>query len=215
MAKRADPPRVNDDQVRRLLDRYKCPVPFHQVRTRFLGNIATPLMVSPFSLVQGLWDGQLPTFDSTEDANELVSVLIMGLWNRLTRHQDRSAPFRLMRIETKPTRRDLAALASMRRQELDGFVEGLFGAEEVVDLPERAHRGLEHLAEVRALCVGVIDVTADDTKVGSDAEMEKTARLMREMTRGAEQEIHAIVLACKRARKDMLVSPATREPTLH
>src|ERR1035437_7659102 len=30
----------------------------------------------------------------------------------------------------------------IRRQELDGFVEGLFGAEETMDLPERAHRSL-------------------------------------------------------------------------
>lgn len=215
MVKRVDPLPVSDDQVRQLLDRYSCPVPFHEVRTRFLGNIATPHLVSPISLVQGLWGGELPTFDSTEEANELIGALIMGLWNRLTRHQDRSAPFRLVRIETKPTRQDLSALAVIRRQELDGFVEGLFGGEEMVDLPERAHRALEHLAQIRAVCVGLIDLTADETKVGSDTEMEKTVRLMRETTRQAEHEMHAVVLACKRARKEMLMSPAARKPTFH
>jgi len=44
MAKRTDPPQASDEQVRALLERYKCPVPFHEVRTRFLGNIATPDM---------------------------------------------------------------------------------------------------------------------------------------------------------------------------
>jgi len=216
MAKRIDPPPVTDDQIRRLLDRYNCPVPFYEVRTRFLGNIATPLMsVSPISLVQGLWGGELPTFDSPEDANELVGALIMGLWNRLTRHQDRSAPFRLVRIETKPTRQDLSALAQMRQQELDGFTEGLFGGEEVVDLPERAHRALDHLAQIRAFFVGLIDLTTDETKLASETEMEKTVRLTRDMTRDAEHEIHAIVLACKRARKEMLGSPAARKPTFH
>lgn len=44
------------------------------------------------------------------------------LWNRLTRHQDRGAPFRLMRTEVAATRQGLAAVALMRQQELDGFV---------------------------------------------------------------------------------------------
>jgi hypothetical protein len=33
---------VSDVEVRVLLDRYRCPVPFHAVRTRFLGDIASP-----------------------------------------------------------------------------------------------------------------------------------------------------------------------------
>ena len=35
---------VSDDEVRAFLDRYRCPVPFHVVRTRFLGSIASPVM---------------------------------------------------------------------------------------------------------------------------------------------------------------------------
>ena len=81
------------EQVRALLERYKCPVPFHEVRTRLLGNIASPVMsVSPIKVVQDLWGGKLPPFDRIEDANELVGALVMGLWNRLTRHQDRASP---------------------------------------------------------------------------------------------------------------------------
>jgi len=49
---------VTDDQVRALLDRYRCPVPFHAVRTRFLGNIATPIIsASPLDAVADLWGG--------------------------------------------------------------------------------------------------------------------------------------------------------------
>jgi hypothetical protein len=58
---------VSDDEVRVLLDRYKCPV----VRTRFLGNIASPVMsASPIETVRGLWGGQLPPFDDINAANE-------------------------------------------------------------------------------------------------------------------------------------------------
>ena len=78
---------------------------------------------SPMRIVQSLWGGKLPTFDSVDEANELLSALVMGMWNRLTRHQERGAPFRLTRIESKSTRKGLAALALLRCQELDGFVD--------------------------------------------------------------------------------------------
>jgi hypothetical protein len=52
-----------------LLTRYKCPTPFHEVRTRFMGNIASPVMgASPLQTVKQLWGGELPEFDSMEDA---------------------------------------------------------------------------------------------------------------------------------------------------
>lgn len=47
----------SDDKVVALLERHQCPVPFHEVRTRFLGNIASPLMTaSPLEAVKGLPD---------------------------------------------------------------------------------------------------------------------------------------------------------------
>ncbi|WP_288036951.1 hypothetical protein [Acidiphilium sp.] len=95
MAKRTAPPTASDDEVRALLDRYDCPVPFHAVRTRFLGNIASPdMQASPIKMVEALWGGELPTFESIDDVNELIGALVMGLWNRLTHHQERSAPWR-------------------------------------------------------------------------------------------------------------------------
>ena len=216
MPTRANPSPASDEQVRALLERYKCPVPFHEVRTRFLGNIASPVMsASPIKVVQDLWGGELPPFDTIDEANELIGALVMGLWNRLTRHQDRASPFRLLRIETAPTRAGLAALALMRRQELDGFVEGLFGREEVVDLPKRAHRGLDELGQMRALFEAVVVLAVDDTKPATDKDMETTLRRMREMTRIAEHEIHAVVLACTRARRQMLAGMPTNRPTVH
>ncbi|MGC2204178.1 MAG: hypothetical protein WA633_29045 [Stellaceae bacterium] len=216
MAKPAVPPTATDDEVRALLVRYRCPVPFHEVRTRFLGNIASPGMgVSPIKVVEGLWGGKLPEFETIDAANELVGALVMGLWNRLSRHQDRSAPFRLTRIGTEATREGLAALAMLRRQELEGFVEGLFGKEEALDFPERAHRGLGALSEMWALFEETEAVARDEAKTGTERDMEKTLRLLRQMTKGAEHEIHAILLSCKRARRQMLASLPAQKPTLH
>ncbi len=43
-----------------MLERYKCPVLFHEVRTRFLGNIASPVLgASPMETIKRLWDGEL------------------------------------------------------------------------------------------------------------------------------------------------------------
>ena len=111
--------------------------------------------------------------------------------------------------------RGLAALALVRRQELDGFVEGLFGGEEVVDLPKRAHRDLDELGQMRALFEAVVVLAVDDTKTATDRGVETTLRRMREMTRMAEHEIHAVVLACTRARRQMLAGMPTNRPTLH
>jgi len=216
MAKASARLTATDEKVRALLERYRCPVPFHEVRTRFLGNIATPLMsASPIKTVEGLWGGALPEFGSIDAANELIGALIVGLWNRLTRHQERNAPFRLTRLDVAASREGLATLALIRRQELDGFVEGLFGAEEAIDLPERAHRGLGVLGELRALIAGVLDVATDANKPASVGDIKVTLRQMRELTRIAEHEMHEVILSCKRARRDMLVSLPARKPTLH
>jgi citrate lyase beta subunit len=173
------------------------------------------MSASPTKVVQDLWGGELPPLDTIDDANELIGALVMGLWNRLTLHQDRALPFRLLRIDTAPTRGGLATLALMRRQELDGFVAGLFGRNDAIDLPEQAGRSLNELAETRAAFVAVFDVVSDETKSATDRDMETTVRHTREMTKSAEHEMHAIVMACARARKQMLAGVATRKPTVH
>src|SRR3546814_4125471 len=83
-----------------LLAKHESPVPFHEVRTRFLGNIATPaILASPLQIIKNLWGGELPPFDSIEEANEMLDTLVQGISNALTRHQKRSQPFRLTKSE--------------------------------------------------------------------------------------------------------------------
>jgi hypothetical protein len=213
---RQAPAGASDTEVRRLLDHYGCPTPFHAVRTRFLGNIASPLLgASPLDQVNALWGGELPEFPDLDAANELVGALVMGLWNRLTAHQDRKHPFRLTRFDVPQTREGLEHVARVRREEIDGFVDGLFGSAEVMDLPERAHRALNVLSEIRAMLEGVRRLAADTSKPAREADLAGTLRNVRELTRIAEQEIHAAVLSCTRARRSMLEGMRTAKPTLH
>jgi hypothetical protein len=216
VAKPAKPPTATDDQVRGLLKRYNCPVRFHAVRTRFLGNIATPdVHASPMTMVAALWGGALPVFESLEATYELIGALVMGLWNRLTRHQDRSAPFHLTRIEVPVTREGMARLALMRREELDGFIEGLFGDQESLDFPERAHEALGVLAEMRAMLEGVRELAGDPAKPAAPADIAVTLGHLREFTRIAEHEMHELVLSCTRARRQMLRALPVARPVLH
>jgi hypothetical protein len=216
VAKPKPPPAATDDEVRALLRRYQCPVPFHAVRTRFLGNIATPAMQSaPMETVSALWGSELPAFDTLDAANELIGALVMGLWNRLSRHQERSAPFRLTRIEVPVTREGLTTLALMRREELDGFIEGLFGAHESLEFPERAHKALGVLAEMRAMLEGVREVADNPTKPATPADIADTLGHLREFTRIAEHEMHELVLSCTRARRQMLRTMPVAKPVVH
>jgi hypothetical protein len=216
MVKRTTPPTASDDEVRALLDRYHCPVPFHAVRTRFLGNLASPALEdSPIENVKALWGGELPPFDSIDDVNELLGALVMGLWNRLTRHQERSAPFRLTRMEVPATREGMVELARLRREELEGFIEGLFGDKESLDLPERAHKALGTLAEIRAMLEASQVLAEDPTKPAPPGEIAVTLGHFRELTRIAEHEMHEAVLSCTRARRQMPAALPARRPTLH
>jgi hypothetical protein len=115
----------SDKTAQALLEKHECPVPFHEVRARFLGNIATPAMsASPLKIIKDLWGGELPTFDSIDEVNELLDALVQGLWNDLARHQKRSQPFRLTLIAMEPTAANLGRYGLVRLQELDGFIEG-------------------------------------------------------------------------------------------
>jgi hypothetical protein len=216
MAKRTTPSTASDDQVRSLLERYRCPTPFHAVRTRFLGNIASPDMESsPIKMVEALWGGALPVLDDIDAANELIGALVSGLWNRLTRHQERSAPFRLTRLTVPATREGMATLARLRREELEGFVAGLFGDKESIELPERAHKALGMLAEIRAMLEGAQVLAEDPTKPAAADEIAIAIGRFREVTRIAEHEMHEAVLSCTRARRQMLAALPASRPVLH
>jgi len=207
---------VSDDEIRSLLDRYRCPMPFHVVRTRFLGNIASPDMTaSPMDTVAGLWGGELPAIDNPDALNELLRVVLMGLWNRLAEHQNRNAPFRMIRVDVPETREGLANIAAIRREEVIGFIEGMFGKEQGLALPERARRALEALAEAGGLLRGVFEVACDPTKPASADDIAQTRRHISELTEICEREIHAALLSCTRARRRMPNSASTTRPSLH
>ena len=203
-----------DEQVRLLLVLYRCPVPFHIVRTRILGSIASPeLDVSPIERVKSLWGEESPEFKSAASLNELMEALVKGLWNRLARHQERRVPFHLLRIDVPLDRGGLGRLALIRREELEGFLEGLVGPKEEMDLPERAYRALDQLSEIREFFLWTVQgVRSDALEPAIRAEI---TNMLGTLTRIAEHEIHETVLSCARARRAKLRGLTARNATLH
>jgi hypothetical protein len=83
-------PYAGDAILKRLLERYHCPAPFHVVRMRFWGEIVSPsFQASPIKTIESFWPNGLPTFDNGDEANAFFQAL-MGLWNISLQPNDRT-----------------------------------------------------------------------------------------------------------------------------
>ncbi len=201
---------ATDKDVQALLVRLRCPTPLHVLRTLFLGNIASPrLDVSPMAPVAQAWGGEMPEFASASEVEEVVGVLVQGLWNRLSEHQSTRNPFRLPRFEVPTTRQALHDLARVRTQELKGFVDGLFGSEDEMLLPKKAHEAVVALSELYAMFDGAAGLLADEAKPAPADELKALLRNLQQMTIVADEQINKAVQSCKRARSQRLESMAT------
>ena len=155
------------------------------------------------------WGGELPEFASAAEVEEVIQVIVHGLWNRLSEHQNARTPFRLPRFEVQPTRPALLELARMRAQELKGFVDGLFGTDDEMLLPQKAHEAVVALAELHAMFEGASVLLADDTKSAPNPELKGLLRNLQQMTIVADEQINKAVQSCKRSRGQRLETMAS------
>src|SRR3546814_16634394 len=75
-------------------------------------------------------------------------------------------------------------------QELDGFIEGLFNGEDVIDLPERAHEAVARLAEMRAMMAGICELVSHAPDADDAAKLGTNFSHLTELTRIMETEIN-------------------------
>jgi hypothetical protein len=136
-------------------------------------------------------------------------VLVQGLWNRLSAHQSARNPFRLPRFEVTPNRQALHDLAHVRAQELKGYVDGLFGSEEEMLLPQKAHEAVVALAELHAMFDGAAHLLGDEAKPAPPEELKSLLRNLQQMTIVADEQINKVMQSCKRARGQRLETMAT------
>jgi hypothetical protein len=217
MAKASKLDRLSDQVITALLEKHACPLPFHAVRALFMGNITTPDMTaSPMQTIRDLWGGELPEFETQQDAELLLMGLMQGLWNGLSAHQNRTSPFKLTRVKSpQPSWEALARLSLLRREEIDGFIEGLFAGHEEIDLPEKAHRATNILGEIRAMLAGLHGLATKNTMPTDIKELDGMIKQVRELSIIAEKEINVAIQSCKRARAQMLETYTAEKPVLH
>ena len=208
---------LSDQVVMALLEKHACPLPFHAVRALFMGNITTPDMtVSPMQTIRDLWGGELPEFETQQDAEILLMGLMQGLWNGMSAHQNRTNPFKLMRVKNpQPSWEALAQLSLLRREEIDGFIEGLFAGHEEIDLPEKAHRATNILGEIRAMLAGLHQLATENATPTDIQELDGMIKQVRDLSIIAEKEINVAIQSCKRARTQLLETYTAEKPVLH
>ncbi len=189
---------------------------FTPLRTRFMGCIVSPVPDrSPVQAIQELWGGNLPPFYSVDDLNHLLRVLVDGLWNRLTAHQTAGKPFKLTQVQVKPTREGVHHYALVRKQEIEGFMDGLFGPHEEMDLPESARNGIDALGEIRAMLAGAIDLLDDTGKPAPADELNGLADNLQALATILEKEVNTVILSCTCARRQVLAETRGSKPTVH
>jgi hypothetical protein len=132
-------------------------------------------------------------------------------------HQSRRSPFRLSRFDAQGTRSGLRRLCRARCQELDGFVDGLFGANDEIGLPERARNALNSLAETRSILLGSLDVLDRESAVPDrQSEVVELARNLQKLTLAAEAQINEVILACTKPGREVLANmTSVAKPTIH
>lgn len=199
-----------DFVVRELLEHYSCPYPFHQVRAGFMGNVASPdFSVMPLREVERAWNGALPEFRDDDEINPFMQILLMGFYNKMSSHQDRDNPFKLVKLEPIFLGNECVMLfGRARRQEIDGFVGGLFCGQKDIALPKIASEAIESLMEKRDSFAAAEEMAEDQSAQSDDASIKRTLVKFQEMTRVAEEEINVVIQSCKEARAkavDMLI----------
>lgn len=207
------PGNLKATDIKRLLKRYNCPMPYLAVRARFLGCIACPSIdTNPVQALEALWHGAMPEFESIEDANELMQGLINGVWNPLTRQLSENKPFRLTRMRTPRDSAGLKRFAQTRVNEIDAFVDGLFDGEDAIDLPETAYLAVQTLNELISFFESFVQFADEPV---TEAEFSDTVRQSRQLSQIVEQEINAAVQSCTQARRAALSRAGGGRSTLH
>lgn len=176
-----------------------------------MGNIASPLpRVSPLDALAALWGGTLPVFDSQADLEEVSGVFISGLWNHLTQHQDRKLPFRFVRtgLGENAERESLKHLVALRLDEIQGFMDGLFGMQGVLDLPAKADWAVLRLQELESMLMAAFSLLAEEERPMDRDGLRELAQNLRKMTFNMEDLVNQIIQSCKRLRAGHLVEMA-------
>ena len=187
------------------LERYDSLLMFHEVRTCFMGAIACPTDgINPMRMITSIWGGELPTFLDVKDADQFFDIFINQLWDPFAEQQMAKKPFELTKWRYKATKKDLAALAEIRTDEIAVFIDAIEGPDdENVKLPRRAVQAVRVLGEVYGLLSAIELLAIDKSIPKPKSEIAELLIQMEKMTAIAELEINEAIIACNKKRTNL------------
>jgi hypothetical protein len=188
---------ASDAALKKMLQAHNCPLGLHEVRMRIIGHLIAPEPgVSPIDAVQGLWGGHLPEVDDIDDLNEILDMLMSGIWNPLALQvrvqRDR---IKLSKSPAGKGSKALARVALVRLQELQRFEEGLLGGAEFVDIPQPAAQSMRTLGELAQLFASVHN-TIESGAMGTIDDLKGLKANVAKLVTIAEDELNAVIDAC-------------------
>jgi hypothetical protein len=138
---------AGDAAFRVSLRRYDCPTPFHVVRMRFVGWVASPaLAASPLTIIESLWPGGLPEFVGERESTTFFETFA-GLISHVSRYQNGIR----VKMAKLPKPRDVENLIGafrIRAEEIrEGFTVGYWGGEEGAQAPAEQEASLHELTK--------------------------------------------------------------------
>jgi hypothetical protein len=205
-----------DSAMERFLRKHQCPTPLPVVRMRFLGEIASlDFGASPAKTVESFWDGDLPVFESEQEASNFFNTML-GLWNRMARHQD-GVLVKLTKPKKLRDRGDVIAAMQMRSAEIrDGFLAG-FGETNDKLLPPALQEAIHGLKEF----AGRFDAAAERIQGPQRDEDGQSLDDYRQVVEARTKEIETLLTVVVRATKELrrlgiaAMDEVDDEPFLH
>jgi hypothetical protein len=186
---------AGDGAFKAFLRRYDCPTPFHVVRMRFVGWVASPaLAASPLPIIETLWPGGLPEFEGEPDAAKFFETFA-GLIRHVSRYQ-KGIRVKMAKLPKPREVENLVGAFRIRAEEIrDGFFIGYWGDQEEAQAPEEQGASLQELKEYAAECDEAVAelqaLPAGDTK----SALAEYGQGLDELTRDAERELSFLVWA--------------------
>ena len=97
-------PYAGDGTIRKLLERLRCPTPFHVVRTRFWREIVSPaLQASPGKTIESFRPDRSPVLESANEASAFVQADLNAIAAAVTRRRTD----RMRGLRKQPAKRDV------------------------------------------------------------------------------------------------------------
>ncbi len=127
---------IGDAGVAKFLEQYKSDTPFHIVRLRVLGALASPNTdLLPVMVIASFWpEDAFPKFVTKDEADIFFSTF-MGLWRRMEKMADASQNLLSARGKLGDLE-DAKNTLFTRVEEVDaGFIEGFWGGLDDIKMP--------------------------------------------------------------------------------